>query len=83
MLKALLDLEFNVTILSRNDKPYPTGARVKVVDFTSVESLSAAITGQDAVIDTTNVADAEIPLRLIDAAAKNGVYRLFVSLAML
>ncbi|KAF7590222.1 hypothetical protein BBP40_003153 [Aspergillus hancockii] len=79
VLRALLDLEFNVTVLSRNSKPFPTAARVQVVDFTSVESLSAAIAGQDAVIDTTFSPDIETPLRLIDAAAENGVYRFITS----
>ncbi|KAJ5194742.1 isoflavone reductase family protein CipA [Penicillium cinerascens] len=77
---ALLDLnEFNVTVLSRNSKAFPAAARVKVVDFTSVESLSAAIAGQDAVIDTTFSPEIDTPLRLIDAAAKAGVYRFITS----
>ncbi|KAH8691574.1 putative isoflavone reductase family protein CipA [Talaromyces proteolyticus] len=79
VLSALLDLEFNVTVLSRNSKPFPTAARVKVVDFTSVKSLSAALAGQDAVIDTTFSPDVETPLRLIDAAAEAGVYRFITS----
>jgi saccharopine dehydrogenase-like NADP-dependent oxidoreductase len=76
----LLDLKFDVTVLCRSSKPFPTGARVKLVDFTSIEDLSAAIAGQDAVIDTTFSPEVDTPLRLIDAAAKAGVYRLFVSL---
>ena len=68
-----------MTVLGRNSKAFPAAARVKVVDFTSVESLSAAIAGQDVVIDTTFSPEVETPLRLIDAAAKAGVYRLSVS----
>lgn len=79
VLNALLNLEFNVTVLSRSSKPLPAAASVKIVDFTSVESLSAAIAGQDAVIDATFSPDVETLLRLIDAAAENGVYRLFVN----
>lgn len=79
VLDALLDLKFNVTVLSRRSTNFPTGARVKVVDFTSVDALSAAIAGQDAVIDTTFSPEVDTPLRLIEAAAKAGVYRLFVS----
>lgn len=75
----MLDLKFNVTVLSRTSKPFPTAARVKAVDFTSVEDLSAAITRQDAVIDTTFSPDVDTPLRLIEAAVKVGVHRLFVS----
>lgn len=70
-------------MLSRSFKPFPAGARVKVVDFTSVEALSAAIAGQDAVIDTTFSPEVDTPLRLINAAAKAGVYRLFVSPSIL
>lgn len=67
-------------MLSRNaNKPFPAAANVKVVDFESVESISAALAGQDAVIDTTFSPDVDTPLRLIDAAAEKGVYRLFVS----
>ncbi|KAJ6139996.1 hypothetical protein N7471_006482 [Penicillium samsonianum] len=79
VLDALLDLEFNVTVLSRSSKPFPTGVRVKVVDFTSVEDLSAAFAGQDAVIDTTFSPEVDTPLRLIEAAAKAGVYRFITS----
>lgn len=80
MLTALIDLGFNVTVLTRTFKPFPTAARVEVVDFTSVESLAAALEGEDAVIDTTFSPEVETPLRLIDAAVQAGVYRLFVSL---
>jgi uncharacterized protein YbjT (DUF2867 family) len=74
----LLDLKFNVTVLARSSKSFPAAASVKIVDFTSVDSLSAAMAGQDAVIDTTFSPEIDTPLRLIDAAAKAGVYRLFV-----
>ncbi|KAI9739861.1 MAG: hypothetical protein M1818_004917 [Claussenomyces sp. TS43310] len=79
VLDALLDLKFKVTVLSRSSKPFPAAASVKVVDFTSVESLSAAMAGQDAVIDTTFSPEVDTPLRLIDAAAKAGVYRFITS----
>lgn len=70
-------------MLSRNSKSFPAAAHLKVVDFTSIESLSAAIAGQDAVIDTTFSPEVETPLRLIEAAAKNGVYRLYVGTSIL
>jgi putative NADH-flavin reductase len=79
---ALLDQGFEVTVLSRTTKQFPAGVTVKVVDFGSTESLSAAIQGQDAVIDNTFTEDAETPLRLIDAAAASGVYRLWVLLSL-
>jgi hypothetical protein len=68
--------------LTRSLKEFPAGVTVKVVDFGSTESLSVAIQGQDAVIDNTFTEDVETPLRLIDAAAVSGVYRLWVSLSI-
>lgn len=79
MLDALLELGFNVTVLSRSPKTFPAGVEVKIVDFISAASLSAAMAGHDAIIDTTFSPDTETPLRLIDAAAEAGVYRLSVS----
>lgn len=79
MLNALLAVKhFKVTVLSRSPKSFSAGAQIKVVDFTSIEDLSTALIGQDAVIDTTSSPDVETPIRLIEAAAKAGVYRLFV-----
>jgi uncharacterized protein YbjT (DUF2867 family) len=79
VLSALLNLGFNVTVLTRTPNPFPAAEQVKVVDFTSVASLTSALAGQDAVIDTTFSPEIETPLRLIDAAVQAGVYRLFVS----
>ncbi|OKL56059.1 hypothetical protein UA08_08614 [Talaromyces atroroseus] len=78
-LTALLDRGFEVTVLSRTAKEFPASVTVRVVDFGSVESLSAAIKGQDAVIDNTFTDDADTPLRLMEAAAANGIYRFIVS----
>ncbi|RAK98560.1 aromatic alcohol reductase [Aspergillus ibericus CBS 121593] len=79
VLSALLALDFNVTVLTRSSKSFPGSVSVKVVNFTSAESLSAAVAGQDAVIDATFSPDEEAPIRLIDAAAENGVYRFITS----
>ncbi|PWY75191.1 putative isoflavone reductase family protein CipA [Aspergillus sclerotioniger CBS 115572] len=79
VLSALIDLKFNVTVLTRSSKSFPSTVQVKVVNFDSLESLSAAIAGQDAVIDTTFSLEIETPLRLIHAAAENGVYRFITS----
>jgi len=51
---------------------------VKTVDFSSLNELTAALVGQDAVIDSTSSPDVETPVRFIEAAAQAGVYRLFV-----
>ncbi|KAJ5762390.1 uncharacterized protein N7511_005772 [Penicillium nucicola] len=79
VLNALLGLNFNVTVLARSSKPFPAAAKVKIVDFTSVESLSAALDGQDAVIDTTFSPEVDTSLRLIEAAVKARVYRFITS----
>lgn len=63
-------------MLSRTPREFPVGVTVRVVDYDSTESLSAAIEGQDAVIDNTSTNEVETPLRLIDAAVASGVYRL-------
>ncbi|KAJ5833288.1 hypothetical protein N7474_001599 [Penicillium riverlandense] len=78
-LAALLNQGFKVTVLSRTPREFPADVTVRVVDFDSTESLSAAIEGQDAVIDNTSTNDADTPLRLIDAAVASGVYRFITS----
>jgi uncharacterized protein YbjT (DUF2867 family) len=81
VLKALIDLnQFNITILTRKEgASLPAGVAVKVVDFSSVESLSTVLKGQDAVIDTTSSMEFQTPLNLINAAAVAGVYRFITS----
>ena len=76
MLDALVDAKFNVTVLTRKQASFPAGVEVKIVDYNSPESLKAAVKGQDAVIDTTQSDDSETPIRLIEASAAVGVYRL-------
>lgn len=49
---------------------------MKVVDFESASALEAALQGQDALVDATSVPDASFAIRLMDAAAAAGVYRL-------
>lgn len=67
---------FNLTILTRNATgTLPVGVTAKVVDFSSVTALAAALQGQDAVIDATSSPDPGVSMRLIDAAVTAGVYR--------
>lgn len=83
MLKELLAAGFDVTVLTRqgSDKPIDTRARVVQVDYESLDSLKAALSGQDAVVSTLNVG--AVPksthLRLIDAAVATGVKRFIPS----
>ncbi|CAL5872180.1 uncharacterized protein PFLUO_LOCUS6438 [Penicillium psychrofluorescens] len=78
-LAALLSQGFKVTVLSRTPREFPVDVTVRVVDFDSTESLSAAIEDQDAVVDNTSTNEVETPLRLIDAAVASGVYRFITS----
>ncbi|KAH7251065.1 putative isoflavone reductase family protein CipA [Fusarium tricinctum] len=79
-VKALIESGFNVTVLSRSsNKSFPSNVAVKVVDFNSVDSLSAAFEGQDAVVDTTFSFEPQTGINLIDAAAAKGVYRFITS----
>lgn len=77
ILRALLSQDqFQVTALVRKERnDLPTGAVIKVVDFDSPDALAKALQGQDALIDATSP-DPALSLRLVNAAAAAGVYRL-------
>lgn len=83
MLKELLTAGFDVTVLTRqgNDKTFDSRAHVAQVDYESIDSLKAALSGQDAVVSTLNVG--AVPksthLRLIDASVATGVKRFIPS----
>ena len=81
MVKALVDANFQVTVLTRSKKPGAHHASVKVVevDFTSVESLTAALKGIDGLVSTVAAAAIESQTMLIDAAIAAGVKRFIPS----
>ncbi|KAL7931374.1 hypothetical protein V8C35DRAFT_115937 [Trichoderma chlorosporum] len=81
VLKALLQANFNVTVLTRSQKPGAYDAKVIVaeVDFTSMGSLNSALQGQDAVVSTVGPAALEGQKVLIDAAVAAGVKRFIPS----
>ncbi|KAL7804773.1 NAD(P)-binding protein [Trichoderma aethiopicum] len=81
VLKALLEANFNVTVLTRSQTSNDYGPKVKVVevDFDSVSSLTAALENHDAVISTIGKSGLEKQTTLIDAAAAAGVYRFIPS----
>jgi nucleoside-diphosphate-sugar epimerase len=81
VLKALVDANFQVTVLTRSEKPGAHDARVRVVkvDFTSVESLTAALQGVDGVVSTVSAEAIENQTILIDAAIAAGVKRFIPS----
>ncbi|KAH8663394.1 hypothetical protein BGZ60DRAFT_489972 [Tricladium varicosporioides] len=81
VLKALVDANFQVTVLTRSKKPGAYDARVTVVevDFTSVESLTASLKGIDALVSTVAGTVIESQTVLIDAAIAAGVKRFIPS----
>ena len=54
VLEHLLESNFTVTVLTREDSTstFPTGVKVVKVDYTSEENLTTALQGQDALIST-------------------------------
>ncbi|KAL6922245.1 hypothetical protein FSST1_006271 [Fusarium sambucinum] len=73
--------KFNLTVLTRKESKstFPYGTKVIQVDYDSLESLTAALQGQDAVVST--VGSLAIPSQnlLIDAAVAAGVKRFLPS----
>jgi uncharacterized protein YbjT (DUF2867 family) len=72
---------FNVRVLKRPDSTatFPAGVDVVDVDITSVESLTAALKGQDALVSTVGTAQLGDQKNLIDAAIAAGVQRFLPS----
>ncbi|KAK4182994.1 hypothetical protein QBC35DRAFT_132047 [Podospora australis] len=81
VLKHLLAANFSVTALTRSgsNNSFPESVTVKEVDYDSLDSLTAALQGQDAVVAT--LAGHVLPkqLLLIEAAAAAGVKRFLPS----
>ncbi|KAK3395156.1 hypothetical protein B0H63DRAFT_556234 [Podospora didyma] len=80
ILDALLSAEppfESITILTRStpssSTTYPPNVHIKVVDYTSVESLTSALTGVDAVISAVAPRSGAAQRNTIDAAAAAGV----------
>ncbi|GAM33597.1 hypothetical protein TCE0_011f00608 [Talaromyces pinophilus] len=81
VLKALVGAGFQVTVLTRSKKPgmYDSTIRVAEVDYASLESLTAALKGVDAVVSTVTSTAIESQTILIDAAVAAGVKRFIPS----
>lgn len=81
MVKALVEAGFEVSALTRAKKPDAHEASVKQVevDFTSVDSLTAALQGVDAVVATLGGHAMDSQTVLIDAAVAAGVKRFIPS----
>ncbi|KAF3384378.1 Pinoresinol reductase 1 [Penicillium rolfsii] len=82
IVTQLLESGFPVTILSRsNSHQVDSRAQVKVVDYSSLDSLVAALKGHDAVVNTLSVGlvPQDVHLRLVEAAQAAGVQRFLPS----
>lgn len=81
MLQALVNAGFQVSVLTRAQKPGAHFSNVKVieVDFTSVDSLTAALKDVDAVVSTVGGSAVESQIPLIDAAIAARVKRFIPS----
>lgn len=78
ILNQLLQDNFEVTVLTRQDSKatFPASVAVKRVDYTSKDSMVAALRGQDAVVSAlTHQALATSEALLVDAALAAGVRR--------
>ncbi|KAK4198769.1 hypothetical protein QBC40DRAFT_330464 [Triangularia verruculosa] len=74
--QLLLAGEFTVTVLIRKESPrtFPAPVKTITVDYDSLDSLTSALSGQDAVVSTLPMSPPK-KLLLIEAAAKAGVKR--------
>lgn len=77
----LLNAGFKVTVLTRQSSSHnsPRSVTVVPVDYDSLESLTNALKGQDAVVSTIASAAIVTQLRLVEAAAKAHVKRFIPS----
>ncbi|GAB1311573.1 hypothetical protein MFIFM68171_01783 [Madurella fahalii] len=82
ILQQLLVANFQVTVLTRTGgsaHSFPASVSVVHVDYNSLDSLVAALLGQDAVVSTIASAALAKQLLLVEAAARAGVKRFIPS----
>ncbi|KAI0402342.1 NAD(P)-binding protein [Xylaria palmicola] len=81
ILEQLLKAGFQVTVLTRQGSTheFPAPVTVKPVNYDSVESLTAALKGQDAVVSTLAAVAISKQLNLVEAAAKANIRRFIPS----
>ncbi|KXG45633.1 uncharacterized protein PGRI_034000 [Penicillium griseofulvum] len=82
ILHALLESElFNVSVLARRSSQsnFPASIKVIRVDYTSIQDLTVALTGQDAVVSALTTSAMETQILLVEAAVKAGVKRFLPS----
>ena len=87
VVEALLEADFNVTILTRKGSSIAAGSipagvsAIKHVDYKSVDSLKAALVGQDAVVSAlgTSVSSEQMPLAEAAVAPGSSIQRFIPS----
>ncbi|KAI0401994.1 NAD(P)-binding protein [Xylaria palmicola] len=81
VLEQVVAAGFDVTVLTRQDTSLslPPSVRVVEVDYDSLESLTSALRGQDAVVSVVGAAALAKQTTLVEAAAKAGVKRFLPS----
>lgn len=81
ILEELLKAGFNVTVLSRTASPQASGANFKTlqVDYSSIDSLVAALKGQNTVVSTVGASAISAQKTVIDASIRAGVRRFIPS----
>jgi uncharacterized protein YbjT (DUF2867 family) len=81
ILKQLLNDGFTVTVLTRDSSAhsFPPSVTAIPVDYDSLDSLTNALRGQDAVVSTLAGAAIARQLLLVEAAGKAGVQRFIPS----
>jgi len=77
VLEQLLNAGFDVTVLTRQESTstYPSNVQVAPVDYSSIDSLTSTLKGQDAVVSTVATPDLHSQNTLVDAAVAAGVKR--------
>ncbi|EEU34304.1 uncharacterized protein NECHADRAFT_50491 [Fusarium vanettenii 77-13-4] len=81
VFKKFVASDFTIRVLKRagSESTFPEGTDVVEVDYASVESLTAALKGQDAVVSTLTTLAAGAQDTLIEAALAAGVKRFIPS----
>ncbi|KAI1126864.1 hypothetical protein F5Y10DRAFT_203574 [Nemania abortiva] len=81
ILDHLLKAQFHVTVLTRQGSIHelPESVTIKLVDYDSIDSLSSALQGQDAVVSTLGLGALQKQFNLIEAAVKANVKRFIPS----
>ncbi|EIN03751.1 NAD(P)-binding protein [Punctularia strigosozonata HHB-11173 SS5] len=81
IVQQLVAAKFDVVVLSRSENPsgLPAGVTIRKVDYESIESLTAALQGVDAVVSAVGSAALAGQIKIIDAAVAAGVKRFLPS----